>query len=161
MVGLERVGNPENVGNVFRNAVAFGADAVLLSSGCADPLYRKAVRVSMAGTLRTPFAEISSWPEAIGRLRGEGFLTAALSTHARAITLSELGSRAADRRKTVLILGAEGEGLASETTEAAEYMVRIPMAAGVDSLNVATAAGVALHHCFQWTDLLGGELSRG
>jgi tRNA G18 (ribose-2'-O)-methylase SpoU len=152
LVGLERVGNPENVGNVFRNAMAFGADAVLLSSGCADPLYRKAVRVSMSGTLRTPFVTIPSWPQAITRLRDEGFLTVALSTCTRAMDLAELGRDVESRRKTVLILGAEGEGLAHETLEAAEYVVRIPMSPAVDSLNVATAAGVALHHCFQWTD---------
>jgi tRNA G18 (ribose-2'-O)-methylase SpoU len=153
LVGLERVGNPENVGNVFRNAVAFGADAVLLSSGCADPLYRKAVRVSMGGTLRTPFATISSWPQAIRKLRAEGFLTAALSTDTRAIDLAELGRETQSRRKTVLVLGAEGEGLAPETLEAVEYVVRIPMSPTVDSLNVATAAGVALHHCFRWACL--------
>jgi tRNA G18 (ribose-2'-O)-methylase SpoU len=153
LVGLERVGNPENVGNVFRNAVAFGADAVLLSSGCADPLYRKAVRVSMGGTLRTPFAVIPSWPQAITRLRSEGFLTAALSTDTRAIDLAELGRNTQSGQKTVLVLGAEGQGLAPETLEAAEYVVRIPMSPTVDSLNVATAAGVALYHCFCRTHL--------
>ena len=84
-------------------------------------------------------------------MRAEGFLTAALSTNARAIDLAELGCNTESRRKTVLILGAEGEGLAPETLEAAECIVRIPMAPAVDSLNVATAAGVALHHCFGWT----------
>jgi tRNA G18 (ribose-2'-O)-methylase SpoU len=144
-----RLPNPENVGNVFRNAMAFGADAVLLSRDCADPLYRKAVRVSMGGTLLTPFAHLSGWPEAIERLRAAGFATLALSTEARAIDLAELGAETAAGRRIALILGAESEGLDEETLAVVDRKVRIPMASGVDSLNVATAAGIALHHCFR------------
>jgi len=149
LVGLEQVANPENVGNVFRNAMAFGADAVLLSRDCADPLYRKAVRVSMAGTLLTPFAHLSGWPEAIARLRAAGFATLALATQARAIDLAELGAETAAGQRIALILGAESEGLDAETLAAVDWRVRIPMAPGVDSLNVATAAGIALHQCFR------------
>ncbi len=148
LVGLERVANPENVGNVFRNAMAFGADAVLLSRDCADPLYRKAVRVSMAGTLRTPFARLDDWPRAIARLRAAGCATLALSTRARAVELAALGLEAAAQRRFAVLLGAEDRGLDAATLAAADTQVRIPMAPGVDSLNIATAAGIALHHCF-------------
>jgi tRNA G18 (ribose-2'-O)-methylase SpoU len=149
LVGLERVANPENVGNVFRNAMAFGADAVLLSRDCADPLYRKAVRVSMGGTLLTPFAYLDGWPEAIERLAAAGFATLALSTEARAIDLAALEIETEASRRIALILGAESEGLDAATLAAVDWNVRIPMASGVDSLNVATAAGIALHHCFR------------
>jgi len=149
LVGLERVANPENVGNVFRNAVAFGVDAVLLSRDCADPLYRKAVRVSMGGALLTPFAYVAGWPAAIERLRAAGFVTAALSTEARAIDLAALGAGGVSSQRIALILGAESEGLDEETLAAVDWKLRIPMAFGVDSLNVATAAGIALHHCFR------------
>jgi tRNA G18 (ribose-2'-O)-methylase SpoU len=149
LVGLEQVANPENVGNVFRNAMAFGADAVLLSRDCADPLYRKAVRVSMGGTLLTPFAYLDGWPEAIERLRAAGFATLALSTEARAIDLAALEVETVANQRIALILGAESEGLAAATLAAVDWKVRIPMASGVDSLNVATAAGIALHHCFR------------
>ncbi len=148
LVGLERVANPENVGNVFRNAMAFGADAVLLSRDCADPLYRKAVRVSMGGSLLTPFAYLPKWPEAIERLRAAGFASLALSTEAGALDLAALRLELAAGRRIALVLGAEGEGLDPATLEAVDWRVRIPMAAGVDSLNVATASGIALHHCF-------------
>jgi len=149
LVGLEQVANPENVGNVFRNAMGFGADAVLLSRDCADPLYRKAVRVSMGGTLLTPFAYLDGWPGAIDRLRSAGFATVALSTEAGAVDLTALGTEAAIDRRIALILGAESEGLDEATLAAVDWRVRIPMASGVDSLNVATAAGIALHHCFR------------
>lgn len=149
LVGLEQVANPENVGNVFRNAIAFGADAVLLSRDCADPLYRKAVRVSMGGTLLTPFAYLERWPEAIERLRAARFATVALTTQARAIDLAALEVESVASQRIALVLGAESEGLDEATLAAVDWKVRIPMASGVDSLNVATAAGIALHHCFR------------
>jgi tRNA G18 (ribose-2'-O)-methylase SpoU len=149
LVGLQRVANPENVGNVFRNAMAFGADAVLLSRDCADPLYRKAVRVSMGGTLLTPFGCVDGWPEAILRLRAAGFATVALTTGPGATDLSALESGIAASQRIALVLGAESEGLDEETLAAVDWKVRIPMVSGVDSLNLATAAGIALHHCFQ------------
>jgi tRNA G18 (ribose-2'-O)-methylase SpoU len=149
LVGLEQVANPENIGNVFRNAMAFGADAVLLSRDCADPLYRKAVRVSMGGTLLTPFAYVGSWPAAIERLQTAGFATLALSTEAGAIDLAEFSVEVDTNVRIALILGAESEGLDAATLAAVDWRVRIPMAAGVDSLNVATAAGIALHQCFR------------
>jgi len=149
MVGLEQVSNPENIGGVFRNAVSFGADAVLLSRDCADPLYRKAVRVSMGGSLQTPFTYLDSWPDAIERLRAAGFATLALSTEARAIDLTALKVETVASQRIALILGSESEGLAAETLAAVDWRLRIPMASGVDSLNIATAAGIALHHCFR------------
>jgi tRNA G18 (ribose-2'-O)-methylase SpoU len=149
LVGLERVANPENVGNVFRNAMAFGADAVLLSRDCADPLYRKAVRVSMGGALLTPFAYLDGWPEAIGRLRAAGYATAALATEHRAIDLASWTDEVVASQRIALIVGAESEGLDEATLAAVDWKLRIPMACGVDSLNVATAAGIALHHCFR------------
>jgi tRNA G18 (ribose-2'-O)-methylase SpoU len=148
LVGLEGVANPENVGNVFRNAVAFGADAVLLSTHCADPLYRKAIRVSMGGTLRTPFAWLPTWSTAISQLRASGFTTIALSTSSRAVDLTELDRDGKCSERIALIFGSEGEGLEQATLGAADLVVRIPMSPAVDSLNVATASGVALHHCF-------------
>jgi len=157
LVGLEQVANPENVGNVFRNAMGFGADAVLLSRDCADPLYRKAVRVSMGGTLLTPFAYLDGWPETIERLRSAGFATVALSTEAGAVDLAALGTEAGVDRRIALILGAESEGLDAATLSAVDWKVRIPMASGVDSLNVATAAGIALHHCFRLLRATGRE----
>jgi tRNA G18 (ribose-2'-O)-methylase SpoU len=129
--------------------MAFGADAVLLSRDCADPLYRKAVRVSMGGTLLTPFAYLEGWIEAIETLREAGFATMALSTEARAIDLVALEGESLSSQRIALILGAESEGLDPATLAAVDWRVRIPMAAGVDSLNVATAAGIALSRCFQ------------
>jgi len=149
LVGLERIANPENIGNVFRNAMAFGADGVLLSRDCADPLYRKAVRVSMGGTLLTPFGFVESWPDAIEQLRAAGFVTVALATDASAIDLDALDGNALASRRIALLLGAESDGLDPRTSAAADWALRIPMARGVDSLNVATAAGIALHHCFR------------
>ncbi len=149
LIGLEQVANPENVGNIFRNAMAFGADAVLLSRDCADPLYRKAVRVSMGGTLLIPFVYLNGWPEAIERLQAAGFATLALSTEAGAIDLATLELEAVLSQRIALILGAESDGLDEATLTAVDQRVRIPMASGVDSLNVATAAGIALHHCFR------------
>ncbi|MFP8879828.1 MAG: RNA methyltransferase [Myxococcota bacterium] len=148
IVGLEGVANPENVGNVFRNATAFGADAVLLSADCADPLYRKAIRVSMGGTLRTPFARIDDWPDALGSLSEAGLTSLAFSTLRDAPDLAELKNAERTDRGFILLFGAEGDGLRSATAAAADQMIRIPMAEGVDSLNIATASGVALHHCF-------------
>ena len=118
LVGLEQVANPENVGNVFRNAMAFGADAVLLSRDCADPLYRKAVRVSMGGTLLTPFAYLDAWPEAIERLRAAGFATLALSTEARAIDLAALEVETVAGQRVAPILGSEPQGLDKENLSA-------------------------------------------
>ena len=137
LVALEGVTNPDNVGGVFRNAMAFGADGVVLGPGCADPLYRRALRVSMGGALETPFATVFDLPEGFA-----GFTIAALTPDRAAADISAFGEVP---ERLVLLLGSEGEGLSAAARAAADVHVRIPMAPGVDSLNVATAAGIALH----------------
>jgi tRNA G18 (ribose-2'-O)-methylase SpoU len=140
VVLCEDLVNPDNVGGVFRNALAFGADAVLLSSRCCDPLYRKVVRVSMGAVLRVPFARVADWGAGIVRLREAGFGVLALTTSGGV----DVGELAALPERVAVIVGAEGEGLSAASREAASMAVTIPMAAGVDSLNVATAAGIVL-----------------
>lgn len=145
VVGLEDVSNPDNVGSVFRNARAFGADGVVLSAACADPLYRKAIRVSMGAALVTPFAHLADWADGLARLRATGYAIVALTPHPSAVDIALLGTRLPVASRVALLLGAEGHGLRPETREAADLEVRIPMVPGEDSLNVSTAAGIALH----------------
>jgi tRNA G18 (ribose-2'-O)-methylase SpoU len=136
----EGVNDHENLGALFRNAAAFGVDAVLLGPRCADPLYRRSVRVSMGHVLRVPFAELPGpWPDALGALRDAGLETVALTP------AGPDGPDGLRGRRVAFLLGAEGPGLSAEALAAADRRVRIPMAAGVDSLNVATAAAVAFH----------------
>lgn len=147
LVVLESVNNHDNVGGVFRNAAAFGAAGVVLSRGCVDPLYRKAVRVSMGGVLRVPFAvaneaAAAAWLEPI---RAAGFTLVALSPAAGAIDIGEFGSARPIPGRVALMLGAEGAGLSAEARESANLIARIPIVPGVDSLNVAAASAVALH----------------
>lgn len=146
---LERVGNPDNVGGLFRNAAAFAAAAVLLGPGCADPFYRKAIRTSAGATLRIPFATAADWPAALGVLRARGYLVAALTPPRGAAgeTTVELGEFAArrPRRPVALVVGAEGEGLTAAARAGADARVHIGIEPSVDSLNVATAAAIALH----------------
>jgi tRNA G18 (ribose-2'-O)-methylase SpoU len=140
---LEAVNDHENLGALFRNAAALGVDAVLLGPRCADPLYRRSVRVSMGHVLRVPFAELPGpWPAALDRLRAHGLRVAALTPGpgSEPLTSTVVGSG-----RVALLLGAEGPGLSDEALAAADVRVRIPMAPGVDSLNVATAAAVAFH----------------
>ncbi len=143
---LEDVGNPDNVGGAFRNAWAFGAGGVLLTPASADPLSRKATRVSMGGTLVVPFARCPA-DAAPRRLREAGFTTLALVTDGAAPPFHEVLPRLERARRVALFVGAEGEGLGRRTRSAVDLCARIPMAPGVDSLNLATAAGIALHHC--------------
>jgi tRNA G18 (ribose-2'-O)-methylase SpoU len=146
LVVLEDVTNPDNVGAVFRNAVAFGVDAVLLTTRCADPLYRKSLRVSMGGALQVPFARVSEAGVALSRLREEGFALVALRAGPGAVALSDYAPAAPAPERVVLVLGSEGQGLSRATLAAADATLAIPMVGGVDSLNVATACGIALHH---------------
>ena len=141
---LEGVTNPDNIGGVFRNAMAFGAGGVLLAPGCSDPLYRKAIRVSMGGTLVVPFARAAPWPEALARLRQRGFTVVALTPDGSA-DIDELGTRRPVPERVALLVGAEGEGLSPATRAAADLAVRIRMAGRGQSLNVATASAIALH----------------
>jgi tRNA G18 (ribose-2'-O)-methylase SpoU len=132
---LEGLNDFENLGSLFRNAAAFGLDAVLLDARCADPLYRRSVRVSMGHVLRVPFAVLADpWLDAL-----HGFTVLALTPDASAVPLRDVQSP--DR--WAVLLGAEGPGLSAAALDAADLRVRIPMAGGVDSLNVATAAAVA------------------
>jgi tRNA G18 (ribose-2'-O)-methylase SpoU len=147
LVLLEDVGNADNIGGVFRNAAAFGAGAVLLSHGCADPLYRKAIRTSMAATLRVPFATVpfpDLWTPALTRVRAAGFQLVALTLRDDAVTLEEF-ARMPRTGRIALLLGAEGPGLQEESESLADVRVRIPIASAVDSLNVAVATGITLY----------------
>lgn len=145
IVVLERVMNPTNVGAIFRSAAALNMDAVLLTPGCSDPLYRRAVRVSMGTVFQIPwtfFENDDSWPEeGMACLKRMGFETAAMALKEDSIGIEDERLRKADR--LALVMGTEGEGLADKTIANCDYTVRIPMAHGVDSLNVAAASAVA------------------
>ena len=142
---LEGLSDPTNVGAVFRSAAALGVDGVLLTPSCCDPLVRRAVRVSMGTIFQVPWARIGQkaedWPRETERLRALGFRTAALALNEHSLRLDERCLAAEE--KLALVLGAEGDGLAPETIARCDYTVRIPMAHGVDSLNVAAASAVA------------------
>jgi tRNA G18 (ribose-2'-O)-methylase SpoU len=138
---LEAVNDHENTGALFRNAAAFGVDGVVLDPTAADPLYRRATRVSLGYVLRVPFTRAARWPAAIEDLRAEGFTVAALTPAGDELLHHLAGSAPA---RLALMVGAEGDGLSAAALEAADRRIRIPMAAGVDSVNVATAAAIAL-----------------
>jgi tRNA G18 (ribose-2'-O)-methylase SpoU len=142
---LEGVNNPDNVGGLFRTAAAFGVELVVLGPSCGDPLYRKAIRTSMAATLVVPYITAPEWPAAITDLRTDGFTVAALTPRHDAMPLRELPGDA----KLALIVGAEGDGLTGAAMAAATVRVCIPMTQAVDSLNVTTAASIAMYHCWQ------------
>jgi tRNA G18 (ribose-2'-O)-methylase SpoU len=144
LVALEQVGNPDNVGSIFRNALAFGVDGVILDRRSADPLYRKAIRTSMAAVLRIPFARVDDWPAAMQWLREAGFTIVALTPDPGAQDIGAIEGPAVPAR-TVLLLGSEGDGLSPATLADADLRLRIPIAPRADSLNVAVAAGIALH----------------
>ncbi len=147
---LEGVNDHENIGALFRNAAAFGVDAVVLDPTTADPLYRRSTRVSLGHVLRVPFARTPAeeWPDVVTQLRGVGFSVLALTPDPAA---EPIGVVARERRDRVaLLLGAEGPGLTPEARAIADRLVRIPMAAGVDSVNVATAAAIALSALHGW-----------
>lgn len=137
---LEHIMNPTNVGAIFRCAAALGMDAVLLTPSCADPLYRRAIRVSMGTVFQIPWTLLyQELP--VPTLKELGFKTAAMALSDQSIGIDDPRLMAED--KLALILGSEGEGLAEETIADSDYVVRIPMAYGVDSLNVAAASAVA------------------
>ncbi|MDK0518466.1 RNA methyltransferase [Streptomyces sp. ML-6] len=140
---FEDIVDHANLGAAFRNAAALGIDAVLLTPRCADPFYRRSVKVSMGGVFQVPWTRLESWPKDIGILRSAGFTLAALCLSERAITLDELAAR--DDEKLALVFGTEGAGLTPGTLAAVDEHVRIPMDAGVDSLNVAAASAVAFY----------------
>jgi tRNA G18 (ribose-2'-O)-methylase SpoU len=138
---LEDINNHTNVGALFRSAAALGTDAVLLSPSCADPLYRRSVRVSMGEVFAVPYARLEPWPDALADVRAAGFTVLALTPAPDAVPIQRLD--AAQRARTALLLGAEGPGLTPRAQAAADVRVVIPMRRGVDSLNVANAAAVA------------------
>jgi len=146
LVVLEGVTDADNVGGIFRNAAAFGASGVIVSPTCCDPLYRKAIRTSMGAALRVPFARAEEWPSALVDLRRAGFTLAALTPREPSEPLDAFVARPR-MEKIALIAGTEGAGLSSSVETAADYRVRVPIADGVDSLNVATAVGIALYAC--------------
>ena len=145
---LENVVNPTNVGAIFRSAAALGMDAVLLTPACSDPLYRRSARVSMGTVFQVPWTYFSSrrtderWPEAgIEKLKSLGFSTAAMALSDDSVSIDD--PRLLREEKLAVILGTEGDGLSDGTIADCDYTVRIPMAGGVDSLNVAAASAVA------------------
>lgn len=144
LVALEKVGNPDNIGGIFRNAAAFGASALLLSPGCSDPLYRKAIRTSIGTTLSVPFAVVDEWPLGLSLLRERGYHLVALTPDPSATPLREY-ARPAELRGTALLVGNEGDGLTEDALHQVDARVRIPLCPPVDSLNVSTAAGIALY----------------
>jgi tRNA G18 (ribose-2'-O)-methylase SpoU len=141
VVVLEDVVDHTNVGACFRSAAALGVDVVLVTPRCADPLYRRSVRVSMGTVFQVPWAHIDPWPASVRTLQEAGFTVAALALSDQAVSLDELAADPPER--LALVLGTEGDGLRSATVASADLVVRIPMAAGVDSLNVAAASAVA------------------
>ncbi len=138
---LEALNDAENLGSIARSAVALGLDGLLLDPRCADPLYRRSVRVSMGHVLGLPFAVLPDWPAGLDRLHDAGYTTVALTPAPDAVDLGDLDPGAHPR--TAVLLGAEGPGLTSEAQQRATVRARIPMRAGVDSLGVAAAAAIA------------------
>ena len=143
VVILEGVANADNVGGIFRNAAAFGAAGVILSPTCCDPLYRKAVRTSMGAVLQVPFARLRAWPDSLERVRGAGRQLVALTPRAPSASIVDF-ARGARGLSLALIAGTEGDGVSPTVEAMADARVSIPMAPGVDSLNVAVATGIAL-----------------
>jgi tRNA G18 (ribose-2'-O)-methylase SpoU len=142
LVVLEGLSDNENVGAVFRNAAALGIDAVLLDGTCTDPLYRRSIRVSSGWTLRLPFARAGSSAELLALLGAAGVRTLALTPAPEAVPVDAAADRGLFDGAVAFVVGAEGPGLSAATIAACDAAVRVPMAAGVDSLNVATSLAV-------------------
>ena len=146
IVVTEGVNNHDNVGGIFRTAWALGAHAVMIDPGTADPLYRKAIRVSMGGVVVVPWGACGELPQGLEALRAAGFRCVALTPAPDAVEIGAWSMEASGHRGPIaLVVGAEGAGLSEATMRACDTRVRIVMAPGADSLNVATAAGIALH----------------
>jgi len=141
---LEGVNDHENLGSVFRNAAGLGVDAVIFGAGCADPLYRRAVRVSMGHALLVPFAQAGHWPGDLELLRNNGFQLLAMTPDSQAHALADAMDALVGQKLAVLV-GAEGPGLTETAMRASDVRVCIPMSRGTDSLNVATAAACAFY----------------
>ncbi|HEY4268275.1 MAG TPA: RNA methyltransferase [Galbitalea sp.] len=143
IVILEDIVDHTNVGAIFRSVAGLGADAVLVTPRCADPLYRRSVRVSMGTVLQVPWTRLPEWPEAAHLLHDLGFTIAALALDDNAVDLAEFAATAPER--VAILLGTEGDGLSRGALGIADSTVTIPMMHGVDSLNVASASAVALY----------------
>jgi tRNA G18 (ribose-2'-O)-methylase SpoU len=143
LVLLEAVGNPDNIGGIFRSAAAFGADAVLLDPSCGDPFYRKAVRTSMGAVLRLPSTRVDPWLHGLATLRDMGVTIVALAP-AGELTIEEFAATLSPDARLALLAGAEGQGLSTATLAAAHVTVRIPVDPRSDSLNVVVAVSIAL-----------------
>lgn len=142
IVVLENVMNPTNVGAIFRSAAALGMDALLLTPGCSDPLYRRSARVSMGTVFQIPWTFTPGWPEeGMAKLKSLGFKTAAMALSDDSVSIDD--PRLAGEEKLAVVLGSEGDGLTDTTIARCDYTVKIPMYHGVDSLNVAAASAVA------------------
>jgi tRNA G18 (ribose-2'-O)-methylase SpoU len=141
---LEGVNDHENLGSIFRNAAGLSVDAVVFGMGCADPLYRRAVRVSMGHALLVPYAWTEAWPDDLQLLRDNGFRLLAMTPDPSASTVAQAMTVLTDERVAILV-GAEGPGLTKRAMWASDMRVRIPMSRGTDSLNVATAAALAFY----------------
>ncbi len=142
VVVLEDIVDHTNVGAIFRSAAALGVDAVLVTPRCADPLYRRSIRVSMGTVFQVPWARIDPWPGGVSQLSARGFTVAAFALATDSLTLDELAADPPER--LALVMGTEGDGLRARTLAACDVVVRIPMAGGVDSLNGAAASAVAM-----------------
>ncbi len=140
---LEDLTDHTNVGAVFRSAAAIGVDAVLVTPQCADPLYRRSIRVSMGTVFQVPWTRIYPWPAGIEQLKEAGYFVAGMSLGEGAITLDDLVAQ--DRQNLVLVFGTEGDGLKPDTDRLLDARVTIPMMNGVDSLNVAASSAVAFY----------------
>lgn len=143
VVVLEDIVDHTNVGAIFRAVAGLGADAVLVTPRCADPLYRRSVRVSMGTVLQVPWTRLPEWPEARALLHSSGFHIAAMALSDDAISLRDFARKQPE--KIALVFGSEGDGLSRQALEACDSVVTIPMLHGVDSLNVASASAVALY----------------
>jgi tRNA G18 (ribose-2'-O)-methylase SpoU len=143
---VEDVNDQENLGSLFRSAAALGVDALLTSPGTCDPLYRRTVRVSMGATFRLPFAQMTPWPDALAGLAAAGWSVLALTPSADAVELDSVqGAALRHAARVAVLVGAEGPGLSEGALAAATGRLRVPMAPGMDSLNVTVAAAIALH----------------
>jgi tRNA G18 (ribose-2'-O)-methylase SpoU len=145
---LEGVNDHENLGSIFRNAAGLGVDAVVFGPGCADPLYRRAVRVSMGHALLVPYAAAEGWPATLSMLSDKGFRILAMTPDPAAATVADAMAQVDDDKVAVLV-GGEGPGLTETAMRASDMRVRIPMSRGTDSVNVATAAALAFYERFR------------
>lgn len=142
VVVLDGIVDHTNIGAIFRSVAGIGADAVLLSAQCADPLYRRSVRVSMGAVFQIPWTRLPDWPHGLRALQDRGFTVAAMALAPQAVPLDAFARQAPER--LAIVLGSEGDGLGQAALDQADAIVTIPMAHGLDSLNVAAASAVAM-----------------